>query len=63
MEAIERLRMKYGRPTRVLHALIAVGISLELWGPAMWGYLGIHAGATVAHLALGHRSILSIFRW
>ena len=35
----------------------------ELWGPVMWGYLGIHAGATMVHLGLGHRSILSIFRW
>lgn len=35
----------------------------EFWGPVMWGYLGIHAGATMVHLWLGHRSILSIFRW
>lgn len=93
--------MKYGRLTRILHALIAIGISLELlfivgsilaasgtvlffgiaengvmsavthavkefhefWGPVMWGCLGIHAGATMVHLGLGHRSILSIFRW
>ena len=35
----------------------------EFWGPVMWGYLGIHAGATMVHIGLGHRSILSIFRW
>jgi cytochrome b561 len=35
----------------------------EFWGPVLWGYLGIHAGATMVHLGLGHRSILSIFRW
>jgi cytochrome b561 len=35
----------------------------EFWGPAMWTYLCIHAGAVMLHLALGHRSILSIFRW
>jgi len=29
MEAFEGIRMKYGRPTRILHALIAIGISLE----------------------------------
>jgi hypothetical protein len=28
----------------------------------MWGYLGIHIAAAVAHVAAGHRSILSIFR-
>lgn len=35
----------------------------EFWGPAMWTYLCVHAGAVMVHLALGHRSILSIFRW
>lgn len=35
----------------------------EFWGPIMWGYLGIHVGATVLHIAFGHRPILSIFRW
>jgi cytochrome b561 len=35
----------------------------EFWGPVMWGYLGIHAGAMMVHLGLGHRSVLSIFRW
>lgn len=35
----------------------------EFWGPFMWGYLGIHASAAIVHIALGHRSILSIFRW
>ncbi|HEX4584945.1 MAG TPA: cytochrome b/b6 domain-containing protein [Burkholderiaceae bacterium] len=31
-------------------------------GSAMWTYLVLHAGATMAHTALGHRSVLSIFR-
>jgi cytochrome b561 len=31
-------------------------------GPLLWGYLAIHAGAAMLHLALGHRSILAIFR-
>jgi cytochrome b561 len=35
----------------------------EFWGPAMWTYLCIHAGAAMVHLGLGHRSILSVFRW
>lgn len=35
----------------------------EFWGPLMWGYLSIHAGAVLIHVWLGHRSILSIFRW
>ena len=35
----------------------------EFGGPVMWGYLGIHAGAAMLHVAFGHRSILSIFRW
>lgn len=35
----------------------------EFWGPVMWTYLCIHAGAAMLHLWLGHRSILSIFRW
>jgi cytochrome b561 len=35
----------------------------EFWGPIMWGYLGIHAGATALHVWLGHRSTLSIFTW
>jgi cytochrome b561 len=35
----------------------------EFWGPVMWGYVGIHAGATMLHIWLGHRSVLSIFRW
>lgn len=35
----------------------------EFWGPVMWGYVGIHAGATLLHFRLGHRSVLSIFRW
>lgn len=35
----------------------------EFWGPAMWTYLCIHAGAATVHLGLGHRSILSVFRW
>lgn len=35
----------------------------EFWGPAMWTYLGVHAGAVMVHLGLGHRSILAIFRW
>lgn len=30
--------------------------------PLMWGYLGIHLAATLAHIAAGHRSILAIFR-
>jgi len=35
----------------------------EFWGPAMWTYLCIHAGAAMVHLGLGHGSILSVFRW
>jgi len=35
----------------------------EFWGPVMWTYLIIHAGAAMAHVWLGHRSILEIFRW
>lgn len=35
----------------------------EFWGPFMWRYLGIHAGATALHIWLGHRSVLPIFRW
>jgi cytochrome b561 len=30
--------------------------------PLMWGYLGIHIAAAMAHVAVGHRSILAIFR-
>jgi cytochrome b561 len=30
--------------------------------PLMWGYLGIHVAAAMAHVAAGHRSILAIFR-
>jgi len=33
----------------------------ETLGPVMWGYLGIHAGAAMAHVAIGHRSVLAIF--
>lgn len=35
----------------------------EFWGPAMWTYLCVHAGAAMLHLGLGHRSLLLIFRW
>jgi cytochrome b561 len=35
----------------------------EFWGPAMWTYLCLHAGAAMAHVGLGHRSVLAIFRW
>jgi len=31
-------------------------------GPAMWTYLVVHAGAVLAHVALGHKSLLAIFR-
>lgn len=41
------------RPIRKFH---------EFWGPAMWTYLCVHAGAAMLHVALGHRSILAIFR-
>jgi cytochrome b561 len=41
------------RPIRKFH---------EFWGPAMWAYLGVHAGAAMLHLGLGHRSILAVFR-
>jgi len=44
-------------------AIHAVKDFHEFWGPIMWGYLGIHAGATLVHVALGHRSVLSMFRW
>ena len=30
-------------------------------GSMMWGYLGIHIAAALAHVAAGHRSILAIF--
>lgn len=49
-----------GAMSAVIHALKEFH---EFWGPVMWWYLGIHAGAAVVHLGLGHRSILSIFRW
>ena len=35
----------------------------EFWGPVMWAYLCIHAGAAMLHPGLGHRSVLSIFKW
>jgi cytochrome b561 len=35
----------------------------EFWGPVMWTYLCIHAGAAMLHPGLGHRSVLSIFKW
>jgi cytochrome b561 len=44
-------------------AIRAVREFHEFWGPAMWTYLCIHAGAAMVHLGLGHRSILSVFRW
>ena len=34
----------------------------ETLGPAMWAYLALHAGAVMAHTALGHGSVLSVFR-
>lgn len=34
----------------------------ETLGPVMWTYLGVHAGAVLAHIALGQRSLLAIFR-
>ena len=34
----------------------------EFWGPVMWGYLVLHIGAVMLHRALGHRSVLGIFR-
>jgi len=42
------------RPFRSFH---------EFWGPIMWTYLCVHAGAAMLHLGLGHRSVLSVFRW
>ena len=30
--------------------------------PLMWGYLGVHLAAALAHVAVGHRSVLAIFR-
>jgi len=33
----------------------------ETLGPLMWGYLGIHVAAAMAHVAIGHRSVLAIF--
>jgi len=44
-------------------AIRAVREFHEFWGPVMWTYLGIHAGAAMVHLGLGHRSVLSVFRW
>ena len=41
------------RSIRKVHTTIA---------PLMWGYLGIHIAAAIAHVAVGHRSILAIFR-
>ena len=32
------------------------------WGPVMWGYLGIHLGATLLHRVLGHDEVTDIFR-
>jgi len=44
-------------------AIHAVKEFHELWGPVMWGYAGIHTGATLLHIWLGQRSVLLIFRW
>lgn len=41
------------RSVRKLHTTLA---------PVMWGYLGVHLAAALAHVAAGHRSILAIFR-
>ena len=41
------------RSIRSVHTTVAL---------LMWGYLGVHVAATLAHLAVGHRSILAIFR-
>lgn len=41
------------RSVRQVHTTLA---------PLMWGYLGIHLAAALAHVAIGHRSILAIFR-
>jgi cytochrome b561 len=41
------------RSVRKVHTTLA---------PVMWGYLGIHVAATLAHLVVGHRSVLAIFR-
>ena len=41
------------RSVRKVHTTLA---------PLMWGYLGIHIAAAMVHVALGHRSILAIFR-
>ena len=30
--------------------------------PLMWGYLGVHIAAALVHVAVGHRSVLAIFR-
>jgi len=30
--------------------------------PLMWGYLGIHIAAALAHVVAGHRTVLAIFR-
>ncbi len=32
------------------------------WGPVMWGYVGIHFGATLIHRFLGHDEVADIFR-
>ena len=35
----------------------------EFWGPVLWTYLVVHAGAAMVHVGLGHRSAMEIFRW
>jgi len=49
-----------GAMSRAVHAVKEFH---EFWAPAMWTYLCLHAGAAMLHLALGHRSVLAIFRW
>lgn len=33
----------------------------ESFGPLMWGYLGIHAGAGILHQLVGHQTVQSMF--
>lgn len=48
-----------GRMSAAVHAVKEVH---ETLGPAMWTYLVLHAGAAIGHTALGHGSVLSVFR-
>jgi len=48
-----------GTMTETTRAIRRVHTTLA---PLMWGYLGIHVAAALAHVVAGHRSVLTIFR-